>query len=166
AGAVLGATASGIIGGAMVAALAGGEWLVAWRAIFTSTAAWILILPPLVMDVPRQRRESSTFGAAMQWALLLVTTVAVFLPSEALPLTFLTYPLLVWGAILLSPREVSLQVVVYGVLVSALTTPAHGQFVASVVGTAHPPEMIGTLLQSNIVGAALVALPLALVKAQ
>src|SRR3954470_19978436 len=115
AGAVRGATASGILGGAMVAWLTGGDWLVTWRALFTSHAASILILTPLVMDLPRQRRESSAMGAAIQWGLLIITTVAVFLPSEALPLTFLTYPLLVWGAILLSPREVSFQVVVYGV---------------------------------------------------
>src|SRR4051794_28461934 len=42
AGAVLGATASGILGGAMVAWLTGGEWLVTWRALFTAHAASIL----------------------------------------------------------------------------------------------------------------------------
>jgi PAS domain S-box-containing protein len=81
-------------------------------------------------------------------------------------MSFLPLPFLIWGAVRQSPRMVSFQLLVAGVLTSFLTTEGNGPFVHVVQSHGYPPEMVGTLLQALLLSFASVTLPLALSLAQ
>ena len=168
---LVGATAvAAILGGAVagltVAWLGSGDPSVAWRAVAAAYSAAILVIAPLGMAVPRIRQRAGPAEAGLQWGALTVVSVAVFGPGQNLPLAFVPFPLLVWGAFRLRPREVTVQGFAFAALISVMTTAGYGPFVHALHDGEYPPELVGTLLQSALLAAALVALPLALVRAQ
>jgi PAS domain S-box-containing protein len=161
-----GATVAGLIGGLGMVAFADGSLLVTWRTMLSSHGAAILLIAPLGMRLPRARHRAAPLEAAVQWTLLMATTLVVYAPGQALPVAFLAFPLLVWAAARFTPRQVVLQLIVYGGLVAGLTTTGNGPFYAGLVPASYPPETVGTLLQANLIAAVLVALPPALVRNQ
>jgi signal transduction histidine kinase len=72
----------------------------------------------------------------------------------------------VWGAARLTPREVTVQLASFFTVVCVLTSAGLGPTVRSVALTGAPAELIGTVLQAQMLAAVLVALPLSLVKTQ
>jgi hypothetical protein len=166
------ATIAGTVVGAVIAGLTfsslgeGDLWTVT-RAAFTSHASAILIIPLLAMRMPRPKApRAGRVEATLQWALLLTTAAAVFSPGQELPLTVLSFPLLLWGAARLRPYAMAMQLAVYAGITSALTTMGHGPF--ATFGAAHDlrPEMVGTLYTASILAAALVVIPLTIVIAE
>ena len=164
--ALLGSTLAGGIAGAAVALLENGDALVTGRAVLSSHSAALMLISPLAMQMPHVRRLAPPSEVVLQWLLLAATVAAVFRPGQNLPLGFLPYPVLIWGAVRLTLREVSVQLVVFGGLISALTTIGQGPFVVAVENHGYPPELIGTLLQSSLLAAAVITLPLALIHTQ
>ena len=160
---LLGSVLAGVIAGAAVALLDDGNAYITGRAVVSSHSAALLIIAPLAMQMPSVRRLATRGEMLLQWLLLGFTILVVFRPGQPLPLTFLPYPMLIWGAMRLTLREVSVQLVVTGGLISALTTVGLGPFAAAVEKFDFPPELIGTLLQSSLLAAAVVTLPLALI---
>ena len=62
------------------------------------------------MRLPRHSvRPAGTAEAVTQTLLLLAVTLWIFWPDQRLPLAFMPFPFLVWGAARLRPREVTLQ---------------------------------------------------------
>ena len=165
--ALLGALVAGLVAGATIAALTGGEFVPTAWAVLASHAAAILILGPLGMALPpRHTRRAGALESVLQWTSLVAISLVVFLPREQIPITFLAFPFLAWGAVRLPPSVMSVQLAVYGVLVSVLTADGRGPFAAGVVDSGHQPELIGLLLQAHLVAAALVVLPLSVVRSQ
>lgn len=160
-----GAMTGALMGAAAISALTEGDAMATWRALLASHGAALLLIPPLVMRLPRHSvRPAGTAEALTQTVLLLAVALGVFWPDQRLPLAFLPFPLLVWGAARLRPREVTLQLLAYATLTAAMTIEGMGPFYATVVELDLAPEMVGTLLQANALAAALVTLPLSLVK--
>jgi hypothetical protein len=158
---------AGLVAGVTVLVLAGGDLVTTARSVVASHAAALLVLGPLGMILPgRQTRRAGPLEAGLQWSSLVAVTLLVFLPREQIPLTFLAFPFLAWGAVRLPPPVMSVQLAVYGVLVSVLTTDGRGPFTAGVVNSGQQPEVVGLLLQAHLVAAALVVLPLAVVRSQ
>ncbi len=164
--ALAGSAVAGVIAGFAVAFLENGDAWVTARAVLASHSAALLLIAPLCMQMPPVRRLAPKSEVFMQWALLGVTIAVVFRPGQQLPLGFLPYPMLIWGAMRLTLREVSWQLVATGGLISFLTTIGQGPFVTAVENQGYPPEVIGTLLQSSLLAAAVVTLPLALIHTQ
>jgi PAS domain S-box-containing protein len=162
---LVGAVAGGFVAATAISLLGAGDFLITLRVVVPSHAAALIVFVPLALRLPeRRRREASTLEAGLQWGLLGLLVWVVFAPSQELPLAFLPYPVLVWGAARLSPREAILQLITFSVLFSALTAAGRGQVVSQVSDSGMAPELIGTLIQAQVIAAALVTLPLALVK--
>lgn len=163
--ALAGSLLGGFIGAASVVFLADGQLFATWRAILASHTAAILVVTPLALRLPRHiRRPAGPVEAGIQWGVLAGVAALVFSPGQELPLEFLMFPVLVWGAARLRPREVTLQLFLSSALISLLTTQGNGPFHETVQRLGLPPEMVGTLLQAHVLAAALVTLPLSLVK--
>lgn len=160
-----GATTGALIGAAVVSGLTDGDPVATWQTLLASHGAALLLIPPLAMRLPRHSvRPAGTLEAVLQSVLLLGVTLWVFWPDQRLPLAFLPFPLLVWGAARLRPREVTVQLLAYATLSAGMTVEGMGPFYATVQDLDLAPEMVGTLLQANAFAAALVTLPLTLVK--
>lgn len=165
-GVVLAAAVSGSIGAATVGLLADGNGLATWRTLVASHAAAILLIAPLGMELPRHRTQAGPAETVLQWLSLLAMTVVGFRPDQDLPLAFLPFPFLVWGAARLSPRHVAVQLLIFFAAVSALSSAGFGPIVRAVDSAGAPVELVGTLLQVWVLAAVLVALPLSLVKTE
>lgn len=166
AGVVLAAAVSSSIGAATVELFSDGNGFVTWRTLVTSHAAAILLIAPLAMELPRHRGQAGPVETVLQWLSLLSMTLVGFRPEQDLPLAFLPFPFLVWGAARLTPRHVAVQLLVFFVMVSALSSAGFGPIVQAVETAGAPVELVGTLLQVWVLAAVLVALPLSLVKTQ
>ncbi|HET7735701.1 MAG TPA: ATP-binding protein [Nocardioidaceae bacterium] len=164
--ALLGAVVAGGLAGLTVSTLQDANLWVSWRAIIASHGAAVMIIAPLALQAPDQLRTGRRWELALQWVALTGCILFVFSPEQNLPMSFLPLPLLIWGAVRQSPRMVSLQLLVAGVLTSLLTTEGNGPFVTIVETYDYPPEMVGTLLQFLLLAFASVTLPLALSLAQ
>ena len=103
--------------------------MITGRAVLSSHSAALLLIVPLCMQMPKVRRLAPMSEVITQWVLLGIVILVVFRPGQQLPLGFLPYPLLIWGAMRLTLREVSVQLLVAGGLISALTTIGQGPFV-------------------------------------
>jgi PAS domain S-box-containing protein len=164
---VAGSLVGAVIAGTVVSRLGDGDFTTVTRAAFTSHASAILIIPLLGMRMPRPMTpRAGRVEATLQWALLLSTAAVVFSPGQELPLTVLSFPLLLWGAARLRPYAMATQLVVYALLTATLTTLGHGPF--ATYGLAHDlrPELIGTLYTASLLAAALVVIPLSIVIAE
>ncbi|MDP3889785.1 ATP-binding protein [Nocardioides sp.] len=159
---VLGAATAGLLAGVTVAVLQDGSLLLTWRAVLASHAAAVLTIVPLALWPPSAAGRPHPAETALQTVALTVTLVLAFGPLQTLPVAFLPLPFLVWGAYRLGPRVAALQLLGAGVITSVLTTAGRGPFALLVEAWGAPPEMIGTILQANLLAYALVTLPLAL----
>jgi signal transduction histidine kinase/integral membrane sensor domain MASE1 len=164
--ALAGSTLAGLVAGAAVSLLENGDPWITGRAVLASHSAAMLLIAPLGMAMPSVRRLAPMGEVVTQWVLLALTIMVVFRPGQLLPLGFLPYPMLIWGAMRLTLREVSWQLVASAGFISFLTTLGQGPFVNAAVNQGYPPEVIGTLLQSSLLAAAVVTLPLALIHTQ
>jgi PAS domain S-box-containing protein len=166
AGVLLAAAVSASLGAGAVALLAQGDALLTWRTLAASHAAGILLIAPLAMALPTHRNQAGAIETVLQWLSLLAVVLLVFRPDQELPLAFLPFPLLVWGAARLTPRHVAVQLLLFFVTVSALTSAGLGPIVQTVDAVVGSRELVGSLLQLWVLAAVLVSLPLALVKSQ
>lgn len=164
--AALSAAVGATIGAVTVAGLSGGDALVTARALLASHGASILLIAPLAMQLPRHAKQAGVVETVLQWSTLTAIVLFIFLHEHDLPLTSLPFPFLVWGAARLTPREVSAQLVYFFGIVSVFSSAGLGPMVEHITESGGPPELIGTILQAQVLGAVLVTLPLSLVKTQ
>ncbi len=156
-----------VLAGATIGLLEGGEAVAAGRAVLASHLAATLLIVPLSMRLPRTSDHSAgALEVLLQWATLALVIGTVFFGAQALPLVFIIYPVLVWGALRAEPWVTALQLLVSGGVVAVLATTRGGPYLNAIADTGQPPEMAGTLLQAHLIASALVTLPLALMKSQ
>ncbi len=135
----------------------GDPWGATTAAIFASHLAAILIVSPLGMRLERTAHRAGMVETWMQSLLLLAVTVAVFAPSQDLPLAFLLFPAIAWGGLRLAPRLVVLQMFLTSLVVTSITLAGWGMF----ANTGGPEgQLTGALVQSLLMTLAAVALPL------
>jgi signal transduction histidine kinase/integral membrane sensor domain MASE1 len=166
AAAVLAAGVSGGVAAGAVALMTHHDPLVTWRTLLASHGAAILLIAPMAMQLPRHAKQAGVVETVLQWASLFGIVALIFRPDQGMPLAFLPFPLLVWGAARLSPREVTVQLLAFFTVVCALTSAGLGPVAANIETNGAPADLIGTLLQAQVLAAVLVALPLSLVKTQ
>ncbi len=156
-----------VLAGATIGLLLGGDAVAAGRTVFTSHLAAMLLIVPLSMRLPRTSEHAAgVLEVLLQWTTLALVIGAVFFGAEAMPLVFIIYPVLVWGALRAEPRVTALQLLVAGGVVAVLATTRGGPYLNAIADSGRPTEMAGTLLQAHLIASALVTLPLALMKSQ
>ncbi|WP_250444131.1 bifunctional diguanylate cyclase/phosphodiesterase, partial [Actinotalea sp. C106] len=163
AGTLLGGLVMGLGAAATVAILADGDPWITARTVMASHGAAILVTVPLGLRVLTPRAAGSRAEGLAQWVALLGVSALIFRPDQALPVAFLTMPFLVWGALRLGTRTVTLQLVVLALLVSALNRFGGGPFAWN-LGSGS--TVTASLVQAYLVVSALVVLPLAVSVAQ
>ena len=163
---VLGALVIGAGVGATVGLLLGGDALAAARTVTASHGAAILVIAPLALRVGASPLRARRGEAAAQLSLLLTATALVFSPGQDLGLTFLVLPLLIWGALRLGLRAVSIELVLVGVLTSALTVRGWGPFAVSAATGVTDLGTTVSLVQTFLIATAVIALTLAVVVEQ
>lgn len=129
--------------------------------VLASHLASILVVAPLGMVLERKGHQAGRVETWVQSAVLLATVVAVLAPGQHLPLAFLMFPSLVWGAVRLAPMAVVWQVLVTAVGLTAATILDWGFFSSDWGLTG---DMTGFLLQATVVTMAGVTLPLMVVR--
>jgi len=127
------------------------------RAVGAShAAALLLVLPWFLGSSPAPERRRGERVA--QWVVLVAVVVAVFAPAQSLPLAFVPFVPLMWGAVRMGQRTVYGQLVTAGVLATLLSALGGGPFAHLSAG--RPPEVVSMLVQAFVVCAALLVLPL------
>ena len=164
--AFLSAATGAVVGALAVSVLTDGDPLATLRALVMSYATAILLVVPLALSVPRHAKQAGRVETVLQWSALFASIALIFQPEQELPLAFIPFPILVWGAVRLTTREVTVQLAALFSVVCVLTSTGRGPTVRTVQLAGAPLEMIGTLLQGQVLAAVLVALPLSLVKTQ
>ncbi len=141
----------------------GADPLITWRTVVASHVAAVVAITPLGLGVPETRRPARRSEATLQWIVLMIVVGLVFGPDQTLPLTFLLFVPLVWGAMRLGVRLVSWQVFATALVITTTTTIDWGPF-AALAGSS--PQVVAALSQAAVTSCALVALPLAVLKSQ
>ncbi len=139
------------------AGIYGDDWTRLAPAVLASHLASILVIAPVGMVLERKGHRAGPLETWLQSALLLLTIAAVLAPEQDIPLTFLLFPALVWGAVRLAPTAVVWQVFVTALGLTTATILDWG-FLSSDWGLSR--EMTGLWLQATVVTIAAVALPL------
>lgn len=160
-----GAGSAGLIIGASVNGMAGGQFWVTGRAVMASHGAAILLIAPLLMAHDPRTWQVSRLEAVIQPLALAAVVASIFGPRDSLQLTALSMPFLVWGAARFGVRVAAVQVLCLGVVAWLLTSLGRGPFAAAAGGD-RVPEVVSALLQAHMVASALIALPVALLTTQ
>ena len=152
-----GATAIAVGAGATVQLSGTGDFVDVARAVGASHLAALLVVLPwfLGSSPPPTRRRTER---AAQWVTLLAVVTGVFAPSHGLPLAFVPFVPLMWGAVRMGQRTVYAQLLASAVISTVLSALAGGPLAHDPAG--RPPEVIIALVQAFAVCTALLVLPL------
>ena len=138
-----------------------GDFLVAAPSVMASHGAAILVIVPLALVAGAPGSTAHLHEAVLQWTAALATTAYVFSPGQVLGLAFLPMPLLVWAALRLGIRAVSLQLLSLGVMAALMSALGWGPFAVGAGSRVLAPETTAPLVQAFLIASALIVLPLA-----
>ncbi len=162
---IVGSAVTGVVIAAALSAALGRPLVQTAISVMALNAASVLLISPLGMDVSGPQTEAGRSEQAGQSVLALLALTTVFGPGQHLPVDFLPIPLLMWGAMRLPVRLVTVQLLVAGVVASVMTRLGNGPIAYDFVTDDLPPEIVSAVVQAYLVCLALVVLPLALVDA-
>lgn len=145
-----------------VVALGHGSFLDSWTSVFASHAASTLVLVPVALSWHQRLAVRKPWELALQATLLASVTFAVFSPHQALSLTFVPLPFLVWAALRFDVRTVSWQLAAFSVLTTFQTAHGYGPIGGSYEDGRVGAVAAGALTQGYLLCAALMSLPLAI----
>jgi PAS domain S-box-containing protein len=163
---LIGNLAVGIGIGTTVEYMVGGEFLQAAPTVMASHAAAILLIVPLFLDLAPRPGPPQVHQELAQWLLYLGAVGFVFGPGQDLDLGFLSLPLLIWAALRMGLRTVSVQLLVLGIVVTGFTARGWGPFALSVATGITDAATTASLVQAFLITTAGVALTLAVGVAQ
>jgi len=159
---IVGSAVTGVVIAAALSAALGRPLVQTAISVMALNAASVLLISPLGMDVSGPQTEAGRSEQAGQSVLALLALTTVFGPGQHLPVDFLPIPLLMWGAMRLPVRLVTVQLLVAGVVASVMTRLGNGPIAYDFVTDDLPPEIVSAVVQAYLVCLALVVLPLAL----
>ncbi|MGH3347594.1 MAG: ATP-binding protein [Nocardioides sp.] len=159
--AVAGALVVALLAGATVALNDIGPFLATARSLFTSHAAAVLVIVPVAMTWRLRAGIAERWEYSVQIALLLAVTLAIFVPQHELPIAAAGLPLLVWAALRLDPRTVTLEILGSSVIAVLLTAAGRGPY-GELGQSQETVQLSATLVLGYILTSALIALPLTL----
>jgi PAS domain S-box-containing protein len=153
---------------ATAGALAAGvqHWWLAPIGTLVGHASSALILLPFFMRTDRIPPLAGTLERVCQWALLVVVTASVFLPTDFPPLLVLVIGALGWGALRLPLREVQVQLLFVVTLGTVLTAFGFGPLAEVPQQFELTADVTGIVLQAFFLACAIVCIPMTLLVAQ
>lgn len=160
--ALAGAAALAVLASATVVVADDGPFWQTARGLLTSHAAATLVIVPVAMTWRLRSGVAGRWEYAVQMALLLGVTLAVFLPEHSLPVAAAGMPFLVWAALRLDPRTVTLELLANAILTILLTSAGRGPYGEEAAAGAFSTQLAPTLTLGYILTIALIALPLTL----
>lgn len=156
-GAVLAGTTIGLI-----IQVTGGAGVVAARAVAMShLSALVLFLPFAIREwhLPSQAGRAERVATAL---VLVLATLLVFAPGQALPVIFLVFPMLAFTAFRQSLTCCAAMLVLVNLTATGASAAGWGPLVGAVRGADLPPETTAMLLQVLIVSTAVMVFALRL----
>ena len=165
AAAALGAVTIGVGAALTVRFMLDGAFLDTMVHVVASHGAAVLIMVPLAL-MPGAEPTARRPEVLLQWGMVLAVTSLVFAPGQDLSLAFLPMTILVWGALRLGVRAMTVQLLAVGVLVTVLTRGSGGPFAVRPSGAVPDAATTASLIQAYLIVLALVLLPLAVAVAQ
>ena len=163
--ALAGALVVGLVAGVAATVLADGDLVPTVRNVVASHTAAIMVIVPVVMSWHHRAGLAGPAEYVAQVVALVLSIAVVFVPVHSLPLTFVTLPFLVWAALRLDPRTVTLELLLTSVASVLLTAQGRGPF-GDLASSGIPLEQAAPLVQAYIFATTLVALPLTLAVTQ
>ncbi len=160
-----GAVAGGLIGLIFTVWTGAPFWSTA-TTVLASQGAAVLLIAPLGLDVSGPSVVARRAEPTVQLLATLLVVLLVFGPDQELPVDFLPIPLLMWGAMRLPTRFVTLELLLVGLVASMMTRLGHGPIAHDYVADGLRPETVSALMQAYLVCLALVVLPLAMATRQ
>lgn len=160
--AVAGATMLSLLATSVIALTGEGPFRGTFRNLLTSHAAATLVIVPVAMTWRLRTGVAGRREYAAQISLMAVATLATFVPEHTLPVVFVTLPFLVWAALRLDPRTVTLEVLASAVVAILLTSSGRGPFGDTGEGGVIPLQLAPPLVLGFILTNAVIALPLTL----
>ncbi|WP_084101769.1 ATP-binding protein [Demequina sp. NBRC 110051] len=126
--AIAGAAVAGVGAGSAVALIEGEPWWSTAFSVFPSHLSAVLTVVPIALA---RRSEARSTGSALRWIqpwALGIAVVLVFGTPAQLPITFVLFPMLMWGAFALSMRALAIELVVTAAAVTTFTMLGTGPF--------------------------------------
>ncbi|WP_432479704.1 ATP-binding protein [Nocardioides sp. GXQ0305] len=165
AAALAGALVVGVLAGAAAAVLEDGAFLPTMRNVVASHTAATMVIVSVVMSWDHRSGLAGRSEYVAQVVALSLVIAVVFVPFHSLPLSFVPLPFLVWAALRLDPRTVTLELLLSCLAAVLLTARGRGPF-GDVAETYISLEQAAPLVQAYIFATTLVALPLTLAVTQ
>ncbi len=160
--AVAGATVLALLATITVVLADLGPFRGTFRNLLTSHAAAVLVIVPVAMTWRFRTGVAERREYVAQISLMALVTLASFGPEHPYPVVFVTLPFLVWAALRLDPRTVTLEVLASAVATVLLTSSGRGPFGDTGEGGIIPLELAQPLVLGYILTTAIIALPLTL----
>ncbi|WP_084129166.1 ATP-binding protein [Demequina sp. NBRC 110055] len=129
--AAVGSAVAGVGAATSVTLIQGGMWWPTAFSVFPSHLSAILTILPIALA---RRGESRSAGSPLRWLqpwALAVAIIIVFSTRSQLPITFIIFPLLMWGAFALSMRALAVELVITATAVTTFTMLGNGPFAIS-----------------------------------
>ncbi|WP_306232720.1 ATP-binding protein [Agrococcus beijingensis] len=123
-----GAAVVGVLAGAIVMLLEGGDFFPTAGFVAASHAAAVAMLAPFAVLPPRLPVLASRWEIALQATILAAVIVLVFNPGIELPLSFAPYPLVAWAAFRFPIRVVLVETILASVAMLAFSIAGGGPF--------------------------------------
>ncbi len=161
-GVVAGAVALGL-GVAAVVLATGGDPIAAGLGAATSHGSAVLVLAPLAILPAASFRTQRSLELTVQLALLIAVAVFISAPGQSLPLSFLVFPLILWGTFRFGTGIMALETLVIAVITTVGLYVGGGPFFAVFD---HSPAMSVHLVQLFVVVVAVTSLVLGRVRAE
>ncbi|WP_203656552.1 sensor histidine kinase [Demequina activiva] len=123
-----GAAVAGVTAATAVTVFAGDEFLGTAMSVFASHVSALLSILPIALA---WRPDIRSHGSSYRWlqpVVLGFAVLVVFAPANQLPITFLIFPVLMWGAFVLSTRALAVELVLMATAVTTLTMFGGGPF--------------------------------------
>jgi PAS domain S-box-containing protein len=164
--ALTGAALIAVLAGLTVVVADGGSFPATIRSVFSSHAAATLVIVPVAMTWRLRSAVGARWEYVVQIALLTAVTLAAFVPEHGLPVAAIGMPFLVWAALRLDARTVSLELLANAVVTVLLTAAGRGPYGYAGPDGPFSQQLGATLVLGYILTIALVALPLTLAVTQ
>ena len=160
--ALAGALVLSLLATSTIAVTGEGPFRGTFRNLLTSHAAATLVIVPVAMTWHLRTGIAGRREYAAQISLMSVATLAAFGPEHSLPVVFVTLPFLVWAALRLDPRTVTLEALAVALATVLLTADGRGPFGDTGEGGVIPLHLAPPLVLGFILTNAFIALPLTL----
>ncbi|MHC5794666.1 ATP-binding protein [Lacisediminihabitans sp. FW035] len=144
---IAGSVVIGVLAGGIIGLLEGGSFVDALIAVTASHAAAVIVIVPPALVVFGRDIRVNRIELAAQVIITFALVGFVFSPVNALPLAFLSLPILSWAAFRFSYGFVIIELLLAGVLAVELTAVGGGPFVNSTLaGVSVTNQMVQVFL--------------------